>query len=787
MYKLILSFLFFQCITLIGISQQTNKLSGKVIDDHSKPLQHASVYLLNSGSSVLTDSAGSFQFTNILPGKYAVEISATGFASVVKEVSTGSSNVLIQMVRTTVQLDEVIVTAQKKDELLRKLPFSISALSAKETEAYRLWNSRDLAALVPNLFSANPGDERNVTSIRGITSTSYDPAVSTYIDAVSQFSLDTYIQQLFDIERIEILRGPQSTLYGRNAMGGVINIITKAPGNSVNGFAETSIGNYGTQRYAAGIRLPVVKNKLFAGASFLYNSLNGFYTNEFNDSHFDKKHNLTGNYYLKYTASPRLYFSLNMKHNINRNKGAFPLVMGITEAVDNPFRLNQNAVALMKDNTTNYSLTAKYSGHKINLLSQTAFQENYRYYTSPIDGDFSPIDGITIINDYGKGNNTVKVWTQEFRFTPSPNADLPWNWTGGVYLFNQHISNKQATHFGENADMMGAPDKNFSILNTTGNHNYGIALYGQLTREIISRLYVTAGLRYDYEYKQQRVLGEFLRDPDPVPQFETRPDTVAGNHFTALSPKLSLAYQLTDNNQYYISYNRGYRTGGFTSISSDPSLPPLYGYKPEYSNNYEAGTKHTMMKRRIQLNAALFYTSVNNAQVPSLILPDALTITKNAGKLISKGAELEFISKPAKGFELDYNFGYTHATYKFLKLPHNGTEQDYSGNRQIFTPVFTSALVSQYSFNLKHNPAVKFSIRGEWLGVGDHYFDLQNTVKQKGYSLFNARITGEVKGISIAVWARNVTDKKYIRYAYDFGAVHLGEPFTYGVTVKAQF
>ncbi len=116
---------------------------------------------------------------------------------------------------------------------------------------------------MPNLYSAEPGDKRNVTSVRGITSTSYDPAIATYIDGINQFSLDTYISPLFDVERIEVLRGPQGTLYGRNAMGGVINIITRQPTNRTDVFAEASIGNYGTQRYSAGIKTPVVKDKFF--------------------------------------------------------------------------------------------------------------------------------------------------------------------------------------------------------------------------------------------------------------------------------------------------------------------------------------------------------------------------------------------------------------------------------------------------------------------------------------------------------------------------------------------
>ncbi len=173
----------------------------------------------------------------------------------------------------------MVVTAQKNEETLQNIPISITAISAKQVEQYRLWNNKELTAIVPNLYSNNPGDERNVTSIRGIVTTSYDPAVATYVDGVNQFGLDTYIASLNDIERIEVLRGPQGTLYGRNAMGGVINIITKQPTNATNGFAELNIGNYGLWRLSAGIRAALIKNKLFFGASGVFNTRNGFYTN----------------------------------------------------------------------------------------------------------------------------------------------------------------------------------------------------------------------------------------------------------------------------------------------------------------------------------------------------------------------------------------------------------------------------------------------------------------------------------------------------------------------------
>ena len=144
-------------------------------------------------------------------------------------------------------------------------------------------------------------------------------------------------------------------------------------------------------------------------SSGLYDKRNGFYTNQFNNSSFDKQNSFTGNYYLKYIANTKWAFNVNVKHHNNRNNGAFTLVNGVDEAFNHPFRLNQDAIAKMIDNTFNSSFTVKYAGKSFNFSSQTAYQSNHRYYNKPLDGDFSPIDGVTIINNYGDDWNNVKV------------------------------------------------------------------------------------------------------------------------------------------------------------------------------------------------------------------------------------------------------------------------------------------------------------------------------------------------------------------------------------------
>ena len=590
----------FICLLLFSsvLAAQNQKLinfSGKIININSVPVSGSSVYLLNTNRGAVSDQQGRFSINGLIEGSYTLEVSAIGYATTNLKITiseTSNKELNVQLADASVQLDAVMVTAQKTDEILQQIPFSISALSSRQVQQYRLWKSDELTAIVPNLYSSNSGDDRNVTSIRGITTTSYDPAVATYIDGVNQFGLDTYIPQLLDVERIEILRGPQGTLYGRNAMGGVINIITKQPSNKSNGFAEINFGNYGQQRYSAGFRSPLIKDKLFIGISGMYNKRNGFYTNQFTNSSFDDQNSFTGNYYLKFIAAPKWVLNLNVKHNNNHNDGAFPLVNGVSDALDNPYQLNQDAVARMIDNTYNSSFSANYTGRVFNFNSKTAYQSNHRYYNKPLDGDFSPIDGVTVINNYGDGWNKVKVFTQEFKFSSPAVTKSDLKWTAGSYLFHQDNPTKQAIHFGKDAALVGAPDTDFSIISSTKGKSSGIALFSQLTYAITNKFDLIAGLRYDYEKKKYNVLGEYQKDPNPVPVFETRPDTSASANFSAFSPKFGMAYTLSANSNVFITYNRGFRTGGLTQLSSDPSQPPLYPYKPEYSNNIEAGLKN---------------------------------------------------------------------------------------------------------------------------------------------------------------------------------------------------
>jgi iron complex outermembrane receptor protein len=676
-------------------------------------------------------------------------------------------------------------SAQKQLERAQEIPLSLSVIDRNEIQQQRLWYARDLSGWIPNLFSSHSGDGRNVTGIRGIVTTSYDPAVATYVDGVIQFDLDTYFNSMIDVERIEVLRGPQGTLYGRNAMGGVINIITRQKTDKTTGFIGGDFGNYGLQRYTASIKSPLVKDRLFLGVSGLLESHNGFYTNAFDGSSFDKRQTGMGNYFLRYQSKTPWSFLLNIKHQSLSNYGAFPLASSISAALEKPFVLNQNAISKMSDDIFNSSLVINHRGQIVDFHSQTSFQSNSRIYESPLDGDFSPLDIVSIINNYGKPWNQVKAWTQEIRLSSTLNSVSQFSWLAGVFGFLQEEPSKQGTYFGNDAGIFGLPMSNFTSININEGKNKGYAIFGQGKYAWNKYWDVTLGLRFDREIRHLRGTQELAFGNNPP--FQLIPNLKNTATFNAFSPKFGVTRHLQEGHLLFGSYARGFRAGGLTPIGSDPSVPPLKPFDPERSDNFELGAKNEWVERGLKLNFSLFYTRVTDIQVPQLILPDAIVVTTNEGDMRSFGGEMEVSQLIGENLMFTWNGGYTNAKFTNLSIANEDSNEELRGNRQIFTPEYTSLAMVQYQQKISNTKDLRLLMRLEWQWIGRTYFDLSNQLVQDPYHRLNARVGLQKDNWEIAFWGRNMMNTTFIDYAYNFGAAHLGDPATFGVSFKVSF
>lgn len=675
------------------------------------------------------------------------------------------------------QLDEVIIFGpEKKQQKLLSSPNSITTIDKNQMQNLRIWEINQIRGIAPNFNLAHSGDNRNIASIRGIVTTSYDQAVATYIDGVSQFNLDTYIPQLNDIESIEIIRGAQGTFYGRNSMGGVINIVTQAPNNKPSLQADLSVGNRGQKRSSIQFKSALIKNKLFLRSSFLLDAKNGFYTNDFTKNAYDKQTQRLANVQLKYLMKNNWSLQADFKNYTGNNKGAFPLNADQETAFKNPFQLSQNQTTAMNDQTNNLSLILQHKGNKANITLQTAYQQNYRFYDNTLDADFSPYTIIGIFNNYGKSYNNVKALTNELRIQSADTKNNKLKWSTGLFHYTNSSPTKQATVFGKDAGFIGIPDTDFSLIAYNLSKTNGLAGYGHATYQLTERLSMQAGLRLDYEERLLTVRSEY--EKQPFPAFPIVSDTSGQKNYVAFSPKFGLNYAASQNQFIYFSYSRGFRSGGLTNISSDPSQAPLSAFLPEFANMFEIGIKGMNQRKTLQYALAAFYNHVTDIQTPFLVLSDAITITKNAGIMRSGGLEWELTAKPLKGLTFQYNAGITNATYKTFTAVSNGTQIDLNNKKQIFTPSSTQFLSANYQKKLGKN---EWWSNVQYMYTGNQYFDFANSNEQKGYGLVHAQIGYKFSKLNLSVWARNITNKKYISYAYDFGAVHLGNPRTWGI------
>ena len=769
--------------TLPAYAQHGN-IRGIVTTENGLAISKTTIKLLNTNNGALTDNEGHYSIKNLQAGGYTLSVSAIGYAAQIKTITIQKGQTLIgnfKLTESDLQLDEVAVSAEKKQQDVQKVPTAITVLDAKQIREYRLWDITNLTAIVPGLFVVEHGNSAssNFFNIRGVMGFSNEQAVATYVDGVYQFDYFSAPIQFNDIQSIEVLRGPQGTLYGRNAFGGVVNITTKQPGNTPYGYTEVTFGNYGQQRYTASLAGPVVKDKLFASGSFTYNHRGAIYNNEYTKSGYDRREDYSGNFNLRYLPSANWALGLNIKTENDNDRGSFPWVSSYADVYSNPYQVNTNNTNVERRKNFNTSLTANYYGKGFNFTSVSSYINWHAYYEGAgVDYDFSPLNALSTAP-----NNHQHVLTQELRFS-SPSADESrFKWVAGAYGFTQNLYTYSPVFFGPDYLQLdpnsGAP---FTTTSISHGNNKGYAFFGQATYSLTPKLDLTAGIRYDNEHRQLGQYSEYQKDPEPASQLT--PDQDYRANFHAVTPKLVLSFKAKNNMLLYGSYARGFRAGGLNTNAVNPAQVP---YQPEHSDNYEIGWKNTLLNNKLKLNLTAFYLEQHNQQI-STAMDGVNALILNVGEMHNKGAELEVTALPVKGLQLDWNASYMHARYSSLLLYSSEAKAvvNYKGDQPINTPPVSSMLAAQYTHDLAGRKQLAAFVRGEYRYIDKYYFDFVNGLSQPAYHLFNAKAGITTKHFELDFWARNVTGKKYIAYG-SFGTFLLGSPRTYGTTLIAKF
>jgi iron complex outermembrane recepter protein len=540
-------------LCVLGFSTFAQNIKGTVKNTNGEAINNATISVLNTEKTVNTDRNGVFSIA-LRQGNYSILVNAPDFSSKIETFLIEDKDVNIEIVLAEYNsaLNEVVVTADKIETKLQTTPMAISVLSAKELQAYRVWSITDLTALAPSLFTVEHGNSTsaNFFNIRGTLGYTNEQAVATYVDGVYQFEFFSAPLNFNNIERIEILRGPQGTLYGRNAFGGVVNIVTKKPSNTTSGFASIDFGNYGQQRYSAGLNIPIIKDKLFFNAAAQYNLRGAVYSNPtLNTNDFDGRKAFNANFNLRYLISKRWTADLNVKTETNKDKGAYPWVGTDSIALNEPYKAFGTWANTEERNNTNAALTLRYFGEKVNFTSISASIDYLLNYPDRYDLDFTSLKFYS-----GNGRYKQNQITQEFRFSSAANANKL-KWTVGTFAFAEKTNSDNATFYEEDFAALD-PNAPYST-NTIGSRsNKGIAFFGQVNYKITSKFELSVGVRYDIEEKERIESTNLIKNN--VTSVLT-PSKTDKRTFSAFTPKFTANYTLSPKSMLYASFAKGYR------------------------------------------------------------------------------------------------------------------------------------------------------------------------------------------------------------------------------------
>jgi len=663
----------------------------------------------------------------------------------------------------TIQLNELVVQASRSYSNLSSISNSVTLFNSKQIESLGLNSLTDATSTVANLFMPDYGSK--LTSpiyIRGVGSRINAPSVGLYVDNVPYFEKAAFNFDFFEISRLEVLRGPQGTEYGRNTMGGIVNILTKSPQYYQGTDVNVQAANYGSYLFTAA-HYAKASDKLAWSLALNYRHNDGFFTNDY----LNKKVDVLDTYGLR----NRLIFKLNDRFSVenilsfeNSIQGGYPYSQYF-EANDSVAKIRYNQESGYNRQLLSDALVLKYSAPKFDFSAITSYQ--YLNDKQAIDQDFS-VDSLYFIIQRQRQN----MFSQEITIQAKKNKR--YNWLFGGYAFRQQFFNDvEANTYKQK-------------LNTLKEYDHiiaGGALFHQSTFKNfpIRNMNIVAGIRLDTEndklnYKSFRTKNALTT---------TLADTVYSPlQSLQVLPKLSVNYKFLSTNVYAL-VSRGYKTGGYNSTFERPED---LTFEPEYSWNYEVGIKSSLFRNQLFLEASLFYIDWKNQQIYQTTPSGTGSMLKNAGHSVSKGFELALNSASIAGFELMASYGFTYAQFEENVL--NATT-DYSGNFIPYVPKHTVAGQLMKTFQIENSKLLnKIVLSALYKGTGEIYWNDKNLHKQAYYNLLDGRISFVRKNLKFDIWGSNLTATRYESFYFEAlgkSFVQTGKPLQVGVKLSVNF
>lgn len=707
-------------------------------------------------------------------------------------------------------IEEVIVTARKREERLQEVPLSISAFSAADIESKSLFSLKDLGQFTPNLSFSNMGQAGNsgaVVFIRGVgqasTDTFWDPGVGIYMDGVYMGRMHGVDLALMELERVEILRGPQGTLFGKNTIGGAINVVTVKPGDEFSAYTEITIGRYDRLEGKFNVNIPLVPGVLAMKVAGASQNRDGFgtrvdwHTGEKIDEMGDRDR-LNGRVAFNWTPTENVGVLLSFDAAKIREFGAVREVVKFTEpplaglfnmfvdppysaatfATDSHFTSFANGSNANELDAWGAALTVDWDLGAVALKSITSYRDTEALNGTDPDGSFYNIINLIDVVEQDQFSQELQISGLSF--------DDRLNWVAGLYYFEENgFMSQDLLVYREIFDFIGL---DISFLRSWWTDNKSYAAYTQGTYAVNEKLGLTVGLRYTEEKKD--VARERFRQ---VTGLVFVPLENTGETYSAFSPRLSIDYKWNDDLMTYVSAARGFKSGGINAISlSSVEFTP---FDPEFVWTYEAGIRSEGYDQRLRFNASLFFSDYQDIQF-TVIRGDPntgepITVVDNAAKAEMKGFEIEIIALPISQLLLTAGIGYIDAEYTEIGVGAPITED----TSFVKTPNWSVTLSGQYTYPLANGAEIIGQL--DWAHKSEIHHDQLNSPigLQDSYGLLNARLTfaSNDKQWSVSLFGTNLTDERYIMAVTDlsdtlaFGEVQWARPREWGLSFRYNF
>lgn len=698
-------------------------------------------------------------------------------------------------------LPEVSVTAIKQSSSLLREPVSVTTVSREEVVRYSIAGMKGVSELAPNFYMPDYGS-RMTSSIyvRGIGARIDQPGVGLNIDNIPYLNKDGYDFEMADVERIEVLRGPQSTLYGRNTIAGQINVYTLSPMKWEGVKFSAEGGSYAFARIGASFYKRLSRRLGMAVTGYAGHN-NGYAWNHWNNTRSGESEDYSVRWKTVWHPSERVVVE-NVLSGVHTRQSGYPYASAQTGVV------NYNDTCYYSRLAMTEGLTVRWNAPGFTLASITGLQMLHDNLT--LDQDFLPLNMFTLTQRQHDLSATQEVVMRG-------NAGS-YSWLAGVFGFYKRNRSTAPVTFKEdgisniiNSQLppqmsLTFPDDEFLLGSRFRTPTRGFALYHRSTYSA-GPFDIAAGLRFDYEHTSltynSRVDTEatMWRGDRPL---GTRPVEIDDKGrlrktFREFLPSLSVTFN-HNNSAFFASVSRGYKAGGFntqmfsqilqTQMMSMMGAPPeidvdaVVSYRPETSWNYELGGHFSVDRGRVYSTFSLFWIDLRDQQVT--VFPEGSTTGRmmaNAGRTRSMGAELTLRYAPTAHWTFNLAYGYTHATFRRF----NNGLHDLSGKRVPYAPEHTLFVSATWRQPLNRAKEVDLFVTPDLRGTGSIYWDERNLHKQPFYAELGLNAGVSYRGHAFELWMKNITDTRFNVFRYESVGntfYQRGAPFRLGVRLR---